>query len=183
MEKCILHRSLLPIVLTVLLSLFAYSNTFRVPFQFDDKPVIVENPIIKDLRYFATPSEAKVFTEHFGYHTFRSRYIGYLTFALNYRLHGLDVRGYHILNLLIHISTAVLVYFLIILTFQTPFLRESQMRESCRYIALFASLLFACHPVQTEAVTYIWQRVASLAAMFYVLSIVMYIKARLLYKV
>jgi hypothetical protein len=171
MEKGLLNNPLFHILLIVTLSLIAYSNTFSVPFHFDDKSVIVENPAIKDLQYFSSPSKVKAFTEHFGYHTFRSRYIGYLTFALNYSIHGLDTTGYHIVNLVIHVCTSLLVYLLVHLTFKTSFLLTSKLRDYSQQIALFAALLFACHPVQTEAVTYIWQRVASLATMFYLLSL------------
>jgi hypothetical protein len=58
-------------------------------------------------------------------------------------------------------------------------LLTSELRDYSQQIALFAALLFACHPVQTEAVTYIWQRVASLATMLYLLSLTAYIKWRL----
>jgi tetratricopeptide (TPR) repeat protein len=180
MVKGFLHKPLIHILLITAIVFIGYSHTFSVPFHLDDKPVIVENPIIKDLRYFTEPLRAKVFKEHFGYHTFRSRYIGYLTFALNYRIHGLDPTGYHIVNILIHICTALLVYLLVHLTFQTPFLLTSKLRDYSRQIAFFAALFFACHPVQTEAVTYIWQRVASLATMFYLLSLTAYIKWRLI---
>jgi hypothetical protein len=54
------------------------------------------------------------------------------------------------------------------------------MRELSKGVAFFSALLFACHPLQTEAVTYIWQRVTSLTAMLYVLSLVAYIQWRLL---
>jgi tetratricopeptide (TPR) repeat protein len=166
------------LIIIGLLSLIAYSNTFQVPFQLDDVLVIAENPIIQDLRYFAAPSEAKVFKEHLEYHTFRSRYIGYLSFALNYKLNGLDVTGFHIVNLLIHICTAVSVYFLVIFTFNTPLLCKSGLHRYSGHIAVFTSLVFACHPVQTEAVTYIWQRVASLATMFYIVALVLYARWR-----
>jgi Tfp pilus assembly protein PilF len=139
----------------------------------------VKNPIIKDLRYFSEPSSARDFEGDFEYNAFKRRYIGYLTFALNYRLHGLNVTGYHIVNLFVHICTSIFLYFFIILTFKTPFLSNSAIREHSRQIALFTALLFACHPLQTQAVTYIWQRVTSLSAMFYLLSLVAYIKWRL----
>jgi tetratricopeptide (TPR) repeat protein len=169
----------LHVLLIILLSLLAYSNTFESSFYFDDKPVIVKNPIIKDLRYFAQPSSARNFGGNFEYQTFKRRYFGYLTFALNYRFAGLNVTGYHILNLLIHISTALLLYFFVIISFRTPFLRKSSIEYYARYIALFTALLFACHPLQTQAVTYIWQRVTSLSTMFYLLSLVAFIKWRL----
>ena len=67
------------------------------------------------------PSEAKVHNGHFEYESFRHRYIGYLTFALNYWIHKLDVTGYHLVNLAIHILNGLIVYWLVILTFRTPF--------------------------------------------------------------
>jgi hypothetical protein len=179
-KKPLSQRTFTHLILIVILGLIAYSNTFHVPFQFDDITAIVQNPVIKDLSFFTDPSQSRGYGHHFGYHTFRSRYIGYLTFALNYHLHGLDVTGYHIVNLLIHFSTSLLVYFLVRLTFKTPFFRNSRIMGRSDYIALFTALIFVSHPVQTEAVTYIWQRVASLAAMLYVLSLFMYIKWRLL---
>jgi hypothetical protein len=174
------NRPSLHILLIILLSLIAYSNTFNSSFHFDDASVIVENPIIKDLRYFAQPSSARDFRDTFEYHTFKQRYIGYLTFALNYRLHGLNVTGYHFVNIFIHICASLLLYFFIMLTFKTPALHNSAIRNYAGHIALFTALLFACHPLQTQAVTYIWQRVTSLSTMLYLLSLVAYIKWRLL---
>jgi tetratricopeptide (TPR) repeat protein len=161
------------------LSLIAYSNTFDSSFHFDDEHYIVKNPVIKDLRNFTQPSSSIDFKGKFGYKTFTRRYIGYLTFALNYRLHGLNVAGYHIVNIFVHICTALLLYFFIMLTFKTPSLSNSAFKDYERHIALFTALLFACHPLQTQAVTYIWQRVTSLCTMFYLLSLVAYIKWRL----
>ena len=111
-------------------------------------------------------------------------YVGFLTFALNYKMHGLDVAGYHIFNLVIHLLNALLVYWLIILTFRTPYasayLQKDVLKTSdpYRWIPLFTALLFVSHPVQTQAVTYIVQRFASLSTLFYLVSLVMYIKAR-----
>jgi tetratricopeptide (TPR) repeat protein len=163
------------LVITVVVFL-AYANTFHVPFQWDEYDFIQENPLIKDLGYFLSPGHAKGMEQ---YGAFKGRYIGYLTFALNYAWGGLDVMGYHIFNLVIHTMNAFLVYFLVLLTFRTRFLEDCFMKERASGIALLSSLLFAVHPVQTEAVTYIFQRLASLAALFYLVSLVTYIKARL----
>lgn len=172
------------ILLIAIIGLLAYSNTFTVPFHFDDTPNIVENPIIKDLRYFAAPASLKGLQ---SYDALKNRFIGYFSFALNYQLHGLDVTGYHIVNLAIHITNALLVYWLILLTFSTPYFASRQDSATCRpsnntwpasLIALFSALLYVSHPVQTQAVTYIVQRFASLATMFYLLSLVSYVKWR-----
>ncbi|MEW6416508.1 MAG: tetratricopeptide repeat protein [Nitrospirota bacterium] len=161
------YNPIIHILLVVTFSLIAYSNTFHVPFQFDDLREILGNHIVKNLKYFINLS------------THSTRYIGYFTFALNYALHGTNVAGYHIFNFAIHIANALLLYWLIVLSFRTPVLKESSLKDSSKLIALFSALFFACHPVQTQAVTYIVQRLASLATLFYLFSIISYSKARL----
>jgi tetratricopeptide (TPR) repeat protein len=156
------------IILIAAVGLLAYSNTFDVPFQWDGIDNIVKTGALRDLNNFLKPS--KVLKD--------SRYIGYFTFALNYKIHGLDVTGYHIFNITIHVLNALLVYLLVLLTFKTPFLDNSSFKSE--YIALFTGLLFVSHPVQTEAVTYIFQRFASLTTMFYLGSLVLYVKWRLI---
>lgn len=178
-----LRNPIIHILLITSVGIIVYSNTFKVPFVLDDHYVIAYNPIIKDLNYFIKPSTAQHFDKNlFEYPTFKKRYIGYLTFALNYKIQGLDVTGYHIVNLLIHISTALLVYYFILLSFRTPHMSSSSLKERSEHIAVIAALFFVAHPIQTQAVTYIWQRVACLASMFYLLSVTMYVKARLTYQ-
>jgi Flp pilus assembly protein TadD len=169
-------RRVFPFAAIVFLGALAYSNTLGASFHFDDTYNIVENRLVKDLRYYVSPSEAEGF---YLDNWFRSRYVGYLSFALNYRLGGLDVRGYHIVNIAIHIINALLLYLLVLLTFRTPRMRDSALRTSAGGIALMSALLFVCHPVQTQAVTYISQRFASLAAMFYLGSVVVWAASRL----
>ena len=177
----------------VLLIVVIYANTLNAPFQWDEDSFLVNNPIIKDLHYFTNPSAAKGLELYSG---LINRYIGYLTFALNYKIHGFSVTGYHIVNIAIHIANSILVYFLVLLTFrgsgtwdQGPETRSpvpgsqspvpGPWSLSPKLVAFFSAAIFAVHPLQTEAVTYVFQRFASLAAMFYLLSIVMYIKARI----
>jgi tetratricopeptide (TPR) repeat protein len=164
--------------LIAITAFLCYSNTFDVPFVFDDNTAIVENPLIRDLGYFADASEVRDFKE-IRYNALKRRYVGYLSFALNYKANGLSVGGYHAINILIHILNGMLIYLLITLTFRTPVLNDSRLKGSSGPIALVTALLFVSHPVQTQAVTYIVQRLASMTAMFYLLSLVLYIKARL----
>lgn len=175
-KTSILFNPVTHTLLIVALGLLVYSNTFNVPFQFDDNSNIIENYTIRDLSNFWPPTG--------------SRWFGYLTFAINYRLGGLNTTGYHILNLAVHIINSLLVYWLVILTFKTPFLKgyNSSFMDhgNCELsvmsyapstlISLFSALLFVSHPAQTQAVTYIWQRLASLATMFYLLTLVLYIE-------
>jgi tetratricopeptide (TPR) repeat protein len=199
----LLYNPLIHILLIAAVGFLAYSNTFHGPFQWDEQEFIVGNPIIEDLSSFLSPSKA-LGSAYYPLLTLRP--VGYFSFALNYKFHGLNVAGYHIINLLIHIMNAALVYFLILFTFRTPYFRgqgsgvRSQDEVSRRQqtvnrkqpsahdllfnpyshlIALAVALFFVAHPVQTEAVTYIFQRLASLVSMFYLLSLVLYVKGRL----
>lgn len=157
-------------LLITVLGLIVYSNTFHVPFIFDDISSITQNNVIKRLDNFLFNASG---------HTYNPRrFIGYLTFALNYRLGGLDETGYHIFNLAVHIINAMLVYALVFLTFRTPYLKNSSLFPSSGWIALFSGLFFVAHPVQTQAVTYIVQRFTSLATMFFLLAFLFFIKFR-----
>jgi tetratricopeptide (TPR) repeat protein len=175
------------IILILILGVLAYSNSFQGSFLFDDLLNIVENPLIKspDLiidssiycsKNIMTPEQESLCK------SFKTRLIGYYSFALNYKMHRLDVFGYHIVNLFIHILNSILVYYLLILLFKTPLLVKFAVNNSrlAMFIALFSALLFALHPVQTQAVTYIVQRFTSLATLFYLFAIVMYIAWRLI---
>lgn len=178
-------RSVLSFLFVVLLGLLVYSNTLHVPFVLDDIPNITGNLLIQNPSLFADPlrycSQVSPGTEGaVACGTYKSRFVGYLSFAINHRLHGLEVMGYHIVNISIHIINALLVYCLVLLSFRS--LRVKGVGDDGRFagwVALFCSLLFVSHPVQTQAVTYIVQRFASLATLFYLLSLVLYIKWRL----
>ena len=175
------RKPIVHILIIVILGVLVYSNTYKAPFVFDDRNSIVENSVIKDFRYFVDPSLAeKGDLTHF----YKGRFIGYLSFALNYKVNALNVTGYHVFNIMIHLMNAILIYWLVVLTFRTPYASDALQRDifgssdKIRWIALFTALLFVTHPVQTQAVTYIVQRFTSLATLFYLLAIVMYIKAR-----
>ncbi len=86
--------------------------------------------------------------------------------------------GYHVVNLIIHIASGVFLYWFLLLTFNLPSLKEKYGSISYK-VALFTSLIFVTHPIQTQSVTYIVQRMSSMAGMFYLLSLILYIKGRL----
>ncbi|MGE5215380.1 MAG: tetratricopeptide repeat protein [Chloroflexota bacterium] len=159
------------LLLIAAVGILAYSNTFYAPFVFDDTSSIVGNRVIRNMANFLT--------NRTGYKYNPRRFVGYLSFAFNYWLGGVNVVGYHIFNLAVHLGAAMLVYCFCRLSFQTPFLRESRFARGSPLIALVAALLFVAHPLQTEAVTYVVQRLASLATLFYLAALVLYIKARL----
>jgi Tfp pilus assembly protein PilF len=160
---------LLLIAIIAVVAILVYSNTFKIPFQFDDQISILGNSAVKDisnLKAIFQFSPTRVFT--------------YLTFACNYYFNELHVFGYHLVNLIIHICASLLVMWFVYLTFATPEVKDAPPAAHKKSIAFLAALLFAVHPVQTQAVTYMVQRLASLAALFYLATLCLYIKGRLL---
>ncbi|MBI5643613.1 MAG: tetratricopeptide repeat protein [Deltaproteobacteria bacterium] len=153
------------LLLLVSFTFLIYSNALDAPFIFDDYANIIRNPRLKDLSDFWPPSG--------------TRYLSYLSFALNYQISGAAPFGYHLFNMVIHTANAALVYFLALHTFETPLLKATPGNANPGHIALFSALLFTAHPVQTEAVTYISQRFTSLAVFFYLFSLVCFIRWRL----
>lgn len=178
------NKTLVHLLIIITLALLSYSNTFDAPFLFDDIDNIVNSPAIKDFSYFKDISKVDQpgNMDSFDKPLFKTRFIGYLTFAINYSVHKLDVRGYHLFNLLIHTCSLLLLYYLITQTFKLPFFTSpgsGNLTGSRNFIAFFTTLIFAVHPIQTQAVTYIVQRFASLATMFFLLSLLSYVLFRM----
>lgn len=172
-----IQKTLVHICLIILVGCFVYSNTFHVPFVFDDESGIYKNITIRDAGYITKASLPEIVSS--------SRPVGQMTFTLNYALNGLDVFGYHIMNLLIHLGCGILVYRLVVLILKTRNFAQHFQKPDGRVInvpgviALFAALLFVSHPIQTQAVTYIVQRFTSLCTFFYLMSFVLYVQSRL----
>lgn len=179
----LINRPFVHIVLIILLISLTYSNTITAPFEFDDVPNIADNLAIRNLLNFTDISNLDKSNILESVRPLLStRYIGYLSFALNFAIHGLDVKGFHLVNITIHIINSVLVYVLLQLTYRTPCFQgrnTAVSADSRNFVAVFTALLFAAHPIQTQAVTYIVQRFTSLASLFYLLSLVTYVRFRL----
>jgi protein O-mannosyl-transferase len=152
----------------ILLGIIIYSNSFKCSFHFDDISNIVDNAKIHKL------SDVKAW-----WNFVPTRPIGNLTFALNYHFNKLDVRYYHLVNLVIHLINACLVWWLTLLIFSSPAMKDQKIAKHKKILALITALLFVSHPLATQSVTYIVQRLASLATMFYLLSLALYVKARI----
>ena len=165
-------------IIIIVLGALLYANSLQVPFYLDDYREIVNSQIIKSFSYFINYHSSG------GIGSLISRSFGYLTFLLNYQIGGLNVVGYHLVNSAIHIISALLVYRIVSLTLLTPYFADGRDKKTAGnragFIAFFAALLFVAHPLQTQAVTYIIQRFASLAALLYMLSLSCYIRARLI---
>lgn len=156
---------LLPVIC---LGLLIYSNVYDCSFQFDDKHNITDNPAIRDLSRWADMWDINP-----------ARFLPFYSFALNYHFHELEVAGYHIVNVLIHLVNSCLVFWLTVSLFRTPVLSTSTLAPQSKSFALLVALLFVSHPLATGSVTYIVQRMASMVAMFYFLSLMLYVKGRL----
>jgi tetratricopeptide (TPR) repeat protein len=132
-----------------------YANTLQVPWYFDDWDNIVNNETVADLGL----AWERAFTS--------ARGLSFLSFALNYRLHGLAPTGFHLVNILIHVGCALLVYALLRRLYPDSLLWPAA-----------GALLFVAHPLQTQAVTYTVQRMTSLGCLFLLAAILAYLQAR-----
>ena len=169
---------LIAVVAICLLGAAVYSNTLRVPFVFDDVDNIQLNP-----RIHITSLDIQSLREA-AISFLPRRAVANVSFALNYYFGGLDVAGYHLVNIAIHLVNGILVYLLALrLLRQARGLTKQSGRplddRPAALASLAAALVFTAHPLQTQAVTYIVQRMTSMAAMFYLLSLLLYVRGRL----
>jgi protein O-mannosyl-transferase len=142
-------------IIICILGALLYAHTLKAPWYLDDIPSIVENRTIQDLG----EALSSVFAN--------SRGLAEFTFALNYRIGGTDVVGYHLVNIALHLLTACVVFLVL-----------KRVFRDARWYALAGALIFVAHPLQTQAVTYIVQRMTSMAALFFFLSLYLFIRFR-----
>lgn len=187
------RHNILKFFILLFLGAALYVQTLDDPFHFDDHATIVGNKAVHYLPDWPlTVKEILAFQP--------SRFVTNVTFALNYYAHRLDVFGYHVVNVFVHLITTYLVWWLgiLLLQLQTGMSQENLTRIAGKkkskkkseikmsagdpwkdLIPFGAAALFLVHPVNTEAVTYISQRSESLAALFYVAAVCLYIRGRL----
>lgn len=158
----------------VLLTTFlVYLNVLHGEFQFDDDSYINSQLNIANLF-------TALRTDFFGSLIGAQRLITDLTFALNYELGGLAVEGYHLVNILLHLLTVVLVYFFIKGILQRLPATAPNSPDLC-WIPFLVAAIFALHPLQTQAVSYVVQRAEVLGSIFYLLTLfclVRFVEAR-----
>jgi len=152
----------------VILGMLIYANSFDCGFQFDDKHNILDNEAIRSLSNVKQMWDIN-----------HSRFLAFYSFAINFHYGQYNVWGYHFVNMLIHVINATLVFWIVRLLFKSPVLKDHTLAQHQSSIALITALLFVSHPLATGAVTYIVQRMASMVALFYFLSIALYMKGRL----
>lgn len=164
--KVIFNRypSLSFVVLAFVTSLLAYWPSFSVPFYLDDRTSLVENPLLID----GSLSQL--------WQVYGMRFIGYLTFWLNVQVSELSLLDFHLTNYAIHLLNGLLIF-----TIAKQLLKHFAEGWSLRRQHLFAAtvaLIWLLHPLNTQAVTYIVQRLASLVTLFYLAALFCYLKCR-----
>jgi Flp pilus assembly protein TadD len=102
----------------------------------------------------------------------------WLTLGVDYTLWGMNPAGYHFTNILLHALTAVLVYYLILLLLQLGFHKE-WAPPGLKMGAVVGALLFAIHPLRVESVAWVSERRDVLAGLFYVATVLLYLRGRL----
>ncbi|MEW6668799.1 MAG: tetratricopeptide repeat protein [Thermodesulfobacteriota bacterium] len=171
------RKNLFAFISLSLLVLMVYSNSLDASWHLDDGPNIVENRRIQiknltwaDIKgtFRSTPSSSSV--EFF-------RPVSRLSFALNYYAGGNAPSGFHGVNVFIHIVAAFFLYLFLHQALRLP-VPAATYGTSSYFVALLATTLWAIHPLQTQAITYVVQRMTSLAAMFYIMAMYFYVKAR-----
>lgn len=158
-------RKALPFLLIAILTLGTYSRALRNGFVLDDLPYVVENPVLGEIRnvplIFASDDAVGTDSHNPYYRPFTT-----LTFALDQFLYDRSALGYHVTNLLLHLSVSLLLYL-------------GMLRLRCRPAAAFlAALLFAVHPAHAEPVAYISARADLLCGLGLVASLLLYLRWR-----
>jgi hypothetical protein len=156
--------------LLALVAVAVFLNGIGGAFVFDDEPTIVSNRSIRDLgnvaEIFSPPADATTW----------GRPLANATFALNYAVSGLEPWSYHVFNLLIHALAALALFGVVRRILRLPVLHE-RFAGADVWLALTTAGLWAVHPLQTESVTYVVQRVESLAGLCYLLTLYCFLRS------
>jgi len=158
-----------------------YSGTSNIPFVLDDRPNIMGNQYVHLQQLGITQLYEAAFKSPLP-----NRPVANLSFALNYYFSQDDVSRYHFTNTTIHLINGFLVFLLTLTLLQHHRTGLSSKNRAVatpcsvpHYLAAtFAALIFITHPVQTQSVLYIVQRMATLSTMFYLVALLCYIAGR-----
>lgn len=153
----------------VLLVVGVYLNSFAVPFLLDDT-AITENAGLRHWwnvpGLFNPPANS----------TLSGRPVANISFAINYAVSGPSLVGLHLGNLLIHIAAALTLMALIERMLCLPRF-QSRYRTIAPWVAFATASLWAVHPANATAVSYLVQRTESLVSLFYLLTLYCFVRA------
>lgn len=170
MSLCNLKKSFSFFILLTLLGAIVYGNTLHVPFLFDD----ARNIMHPELRLDELTAGAVAGALFGG--VLQERPVANLSFALNYFVSGFDLPGYHVVNILLHILTAFFLYLFFQKTLALPVNNSGYGQK--KWVAELTAILWLVHPLATQSVTYIVQRMNVLATLFFIVSLYCYVQGR-----
>lgn len=153
-------------------ALVAYHNSFSGAFVFDDKGAILENPTLRDLW-----PPGSVLSPPINGLPVTGRPVTNLSFALNYAVRATNPFGYHLVNTAIHLWCALTLFGVVRRTLLQPALSR-RFGPHALSLATAAALLWATHPLQTAAVTYLSQRAETLASALILTALYAFIRGR-----
>jgi len=104
---------------------------------------------------------------------------GVTALAVNWYAGAANPFGYHVFNMAIHLFAAFFLYLVCTRLFQTPRLAGTYSADQAGFVSLLAALLWALNPIQTQAVTYVIQRMAAMCSMFFILAVYFYLNGRM----
>ena len=157
-------------VVLVVAGALVYLNSLSGPFIFDDRTAIIDNPQIRQLWPLSVPLSPPPDTPVAG------RPIVNLTFAINYAIGGLDVTGYRLTNLAIHVLAGLTLFGVVRRTLRLPSLAPT-FGEHATGLAWVVALLWTLHPMQTEVIDYVTQRTESMMGLCYLATIYCSVRA------
>ncbi|MBW2146263.1 MAG: tetratricopeptide repeat protein [Deltaproteobacteria bacterium] len=172
------------IVLLAILCILLYGNSLQNDFAFDDKPLIVKNKAIRSLGNIPDIlgiSDPKNFIRGLiGGVNYRP--IRVVSFTIDYFFSGSSPVAFHVFNILYHFLTAWVVFLVVMRLITAPAGLITPSGGESKLLAfrtaLFTAILFAVHPIQTNAVTYISGRRDVLSTLFYMLGLLYFLKLR-----
>jgi tetratricopeptide (TPR) repeat protein len=163
------------VVFAVGLTIRAYAPALDAGFVFDDEPNITDSPAV----HWAEISWANI-TRVLDSTRLQARPVANFSFALDHLAWGLDPAGYHLTNLLIHLGVGAALLWLCVLYARLAATPQAVPPARATILLAGAALtgLYLLHPLNTQAVTYVVQRMASMAALFSLLAFASYLMAR-----
>lgn len=159
--KKLISSKFIHIILLIIITFFAYSNILGNGFAWDDRDFIIDWPSIKSVYYLPELLSGEIPDNHKGvYRPVRS-----VIYLIDYHLWGENPLGYHLQAILVHIFITVLVYLII-----------DQITKK-KFLALLSAILFATHPIHTEAVTYASASMDTIGIAFFFISFYFFLRS------
>ncbi|HAX62211.1 MAG TPA: hypothetical protein DCX95_06650 [Elusimicrobia bacterium] len=174
MQKLFQNKKRIFLTFIILISTAIYINALKSEFVFDDEFIVEKNTLIRSMKNIPQIFVSSYWGEH-SKDTLLYRPIVITTFAIDYSIWKLKPFGYHLTNVAINTVNCALFYFFTLLIFSSLSV-ENKLTQKHYLFAFISGLIFAVHPVHTEAVTNIVGRTELLTMFFYISAFMLYVK-------